>query len=144
MSQDGSERGKRCLAGIESDLIKAEEAFADADARFKKAELDRQTALETINKHQIEMDNFISDMRQHSVPGTKWHPSQSASGDTLELHNEDMVRPEPREEPGDLALSSEENKRLLSKDFSKARETKESANERGDDPVLKVVSGKSG
>lgn len=141
MSQNERERGNRCLAGIESDLIKAEEAFADADARFKKAEIDRQTALETINKHQIEMDNFISEMRQHSVPGTKWHPSADAPGDTLELHREDMVRPEAREEPADLALSSEENKRLLSKDFSSA---KESAQDRSDDPVLKVVSGKSG
>lgn len=139
MSQDGNAGGKRCLAGIESDLMKAEEAFIDADTRFKKAELDRQAALETINKHQIEMDNFISEMRQHSVPGTKWHPSQDGAGDTLELHNEDIVRTESREEPVDLALSSEENKRLLGSEFSDA---KEPVNARGDDPVLKVVSGK--
>ena len=139
MNQDGYAGGKRCLAGIESDLLKAEEAFIDADTRFKKAELDRQAALETINKHQIEMDNFISEMRQHSVPGTKWHPSQQAESDTLELHNEYIVSPEPREEPADLALSSEENKRALGSEF---RDTKQPLNERGDDPVLKVVSRK--
>ena len=140
MNQDGSARGTRCLAGIESDLMKAEEAFVDADTRFKKAELDRQAALETINKHQIEMDNFIAEMRQHSVPGTKWHPSQDDNGaDTLELHNEDIVRGEPRDEPVDLALSSEENKRLLESEF---KDAKEPVRERSDDPVLKVVSGK--
>ena len=67
-----SEQGKRAIADIESDLLKAEEVFVDADARLKKAERDRRMALDKINKHQMELDEAIEALRQRSIPGSKW------------------------------------------------------------------------
>ena len=72
MTEKKAEQAKRTIADIENDLLKAEEVFADADARLKKAERDRRTALDTVNKHQMEFDEAISALRQRSIPDSKW------------------------------------------------------------------------
>lgn len=71
---DGSEapRRGRTLAAIESDLLKAQEAFADADTCAKEAERDRCDALDSINRNQAEFDKVVDGLRQRSVPGSKW------------------------------------------------------------------------
>lgn len=138
MNQDKARNGGRNLASIESDLLSAEQAFLDADERYKKAESDRLKALDTINKHQMELDNFISELRELSVPGTRWHPDGTETIDTLQLHREDIVAEEMRETEN-TDLTSAETKQKLAKDFSRLRASNSS---NSDDPVLKVVSGK--
>lgn len=72
MIGNGATVGMRGLAAIESDLYKATEAFADANARLQEAERDRNSALETIDRHQTEFDEAIAQLRQRSTPGSKW------------------------------------------------------------------------
>lgn len=133
--------GGRKLAEIEIDLLKAEEAFADADARFKKAQHDRRAALNLIDKHQVEMDECFLEMRQRSVPGTKWRQETGAAEEPLELHSEDIISDAARTAPTDARLTSESTKAAIKKDFDRL---KSSASSAGDDPVLKVVSGPRG
>lgn len=142
MSENGNQRGKTCLAGIENNLLKAEEAFADADARFKEAERDRRAALETINMHQSEMDEAIAELRQHSFPGTKWRIEHGGNEEALELHSEDIVKEEDQSVPSDdVELTSEATKKAFTKDFELL---KASAHPRDEDPVLKVVASPKG
>jgi hypothetical protein len=65
-------QGVRALAEIESDLLKAEAAFVDADKRLEKAERDRCAAIETINRHQTEFDAAVSGLRLRSTAGSRW------------------------------------------------------------------------
>lgn len=65
-------QGARALAEIESDLFKAEAAFADADKRLAEAERDRSAAVDTINQHQTEFDIAVSGLRLRSTAGSKW------------------------------------------------------------------------
>ena len=131
----GRERG---LAEIEKDLLKAEDAFADADARFKKAQHDRRESLNMIDKFQVEIDECYLDLRQRSVPGTKWRKEVGEAGEALELHTEDIVSGEARDALVEEQLVSESSKEALSKDFDRLRN---STSSKADDPVLKVVSG---
>lgn len=133
--------GGRKLAEIEIDLLKAEEAFADADARFKKAQHDRRAALNLIDKHQVEMDECFLEMRQRSVPGTKWRQEAGMADETLELHSEDILSDVSRNASTEARLTSEMTNAAIKKDFDLL---KASANSAGDDPVLKVVSGPRG
>lgn len=132
---------KRGLAGIEADLLKAEEAFADADARFKEAEQDRRAALETINLHQREMDEAFAELRKLSIPGTRWRSEQAGGEEPLELHSEDIVTDGRRVTAGEASLTSEATKKAFAKDFELL---KASAKARNDDPVLKVVASPKG
>jgi hypothetical protein len=91
MSGNGSHRGERALAQIEGDLLKAEAAFADADARLKEAQRDRDAALETINQHQIEFDHGVSDLRKRSTPGSRWNPGRASPEDALIVDAELMT-----------------------------------------------------
>lgn len=134
-----AESGKaRCLAQVETDLIKAEDAFADADARLKAARADRAAAIELINDHQREMDSLIADMRRRSVPGTKWHPEGVDESEPLELGHDNVVTDDTRDTQSEDALVSREKKEEVSRNF--ARLNSKSAPD-GDDPVLKVVYG---
>ncbi len=83
MSGNGSRRGERALAQIEGDLLQAEAAFTDADMRLKEAQRDRDSALETINQHQIEFDRGVAEMRQRGTPGSRWNPGARSAEDAL-------------------------------------------------------------
>lgn len=141
MSKNQAQQGGRNLVEIETGLLSAENAFADADARFKDAERDRRTALEMINKHQIEIDNFISEMHQRSMPGTKWRQELEEIDETLELHSQDIVAEQVRNATADKILTSEKTNEGIAKDFDRLRAT---AHSKGDDPVLRVVVGPRG
>lgn len=91
------------IAQIESDLIKAEAAFADADSRLKQAERDRRSAIDTINNCQIEFDKAVARLRERSVPGSKWHPEMEQAemerpDDTLILQPENIAQDETAQE----------------------------------------------
>lgn len=144
MTSETRLRTARNLAGIEGDLVAAEQAFEDADSRFRKAKTDRQNALENINKHQVELDKFISELRQSSVPGTVWSPQPleaEAIEEALELHREDIVADDANDDSAEEGLTSSEAKKALAKDFKRLRE---SSTVRDEDPVLKVVAGPRG
>ena len=95
-----SRLGERALAEIESDLLKAEAAFADAYKRLEEAERDRCAAIETINRHQTEFDTAVSGLRLRSTAGSRWRlemgqpeaaimlQGDSASDDALVLKEE--------------------------------------------------------
>lgn len=87
MSATAIHHDLRSLAQIESDLIKAEETFADADARCKEAERERLEAFDKLNVHQAELDDAIARLRQRSIPGSKWRPEAetAAAAPILEL-----------------------------------------------------------
>lgn len=128
----------RCLAQVENDLIKAEDAFADADSRLNAARRDRAAAIELINDHQREMDSLIADMRRRSVPGTKWHPEGVEEGEPLELGRESIVPDDTEDTRPSSSLVSREKKDEVSRKFARL---KRKAEPEGDDPVLKVVYG---
>lgn len=74
---------RRNFADIESDLLKAQANYADANKRLEAALQERAEALASINAYQEEFDTGISSLRKSSVPGTRWH---DGSGDhELEL-----------------------------------------------------------
>lgn len=141
MSGNDGQNGGRTLAEIENDLHRAEEAFADADARYKKAQQDRRAALNTIDKHQVELDECILELRQRSVPGTKWRQELGEVYETLELHSEDIVSEGSRSAGAEPGLTSDSTRKALGKDFDRLRAT---TNLGSDDPVLKVVAGPRG
>lgn len=91
MSGNDVQRGRRALAEIESDLLKAGEAFAEADTRLKEAECDRLAAIESIDKCQMEFDEAVAELRQGSIPGTKWHPEIQETADILILQPENVA-----------------------------------------------------
>ena len=137
MSEGTPLRNGRCLAEIENNLREAEQAFADADARYKQAENDRRVAVETINQHQAEIDDAVRQLRELSIPGTRWSAGSAHQDEPLVLHSEDIVskRSQPPTQADDLA--STETKQAISRDLERLRNT---ADEDESDPVLKVVA----
>jgi len=119
MNADGINQGTRSLAQIENDLLKAEEAFADADARCKEAELQRRAAFDKLNKHQTELDETIAALRQRSIPGSKWHPEASAASAALFLEPEDMVEVEA--ESNRSSLTSTDADKSAAAEFDRLR-----------------------
>ncbi|QIG53182.1 hypothetical protein G6N82_02550 [Altererythrobacter sp. BO-6] len=141
MNDENTQTGARSLAEIESDLLKAEKAFLDADSRFRKAQQDRRAALSTIDKHQDELDECLLALRQRSVPGTKWCLELGQADETLDLHSEDIVSEISAGGFDGAELVSDATRKAAKKDFDILR-TSASAN--GEDPVLKVVSTSKG
>jgi hypothetical protein len=84
MDGNGFLRGGRALAQIESDLLKAEADFAEADDRLKEAERDRDLALDTINQHQLEFDEAVAELRQRSTVGSNWKLDMEMAEDFAE------------------------------------------------------------
>lgn len=128
----------RTLADIEADLIRAEQAFADADARYKTAQQDRRLALSTIDQHQDELDDCLLRMRQKSVAGTKWCRALEKGEEPLELHSDDMVSEAARASQAASGDGPSSAEKAAARSFDLLRA---SANAKADDPVLKVVSG---
>lgn len=141
MSEGHTQKGVRSLAEIESDLIKAEEAFRDADTRFRKAQQDRRAALSTIDKHQDELDECLLSLRQRSVPGTKWCLELGKAEETLDLQSEFIVSEIVSSGSTEPDLASEATNNSVRKDFDILRKSAKTAS---DDPVLKVVSASKG
>lgn len=137
MTKENSVRSGRCLAEIESNLREAENAFADADARYRQADQDRQTAVETINQHQAEIDDAVRQLRDLSIPGTHWSAASSQEGEPLVLNSGDMLSREKQKAEPAGNLSSQETKRVIARDLERLRT---SADPDADDPVLKVVT----
>jgi hypothetical protein len=75
----------RTLAQIEADLLTAEASYNDAVARLRDAERDLRSALETINKHQGEIDGAIESLRQRSPEGSSWRGPTGANKAALPL-----------------------------------------------------------
>jgi hypothetical protein len=88
MSGDEISQGRRTIATIEGDLLKAEAAFSEADTRLKQAESDYRNALDKINKYQAEIDGTVADWRQRSVTGSKWRLATGKAEDVLILQPE--------------------------------------------------------
>jgi multidrug resistance efflux pump len=82
--------GLRSVAEIESELLKAEAAYADANTRLKSAEQERQAALDSINQHQAEFDRAAEELRRRSAPSSKWGAGFSQGGE-LSLKSEDEL-----------------------------------------------------
>lgn len=118
--------GERSLALIESDLLKAEAKFAEADARLKEAQRDRVAALDTINKHQTEFDEAVAELRQRSTPGSKWKHAKIDFEQTVIAQDEDM--------PEDARTRSAS----LDPDASKPGRIKTLRRSIDDSPLLKI------
>lgn len=138
MNENEASLSGRALADIESDLVKAEKAFVDADARFTQAERDRRTALDTINKHQTELDSAISELRQRSIAGSRWDLDVGEEEDTLNLQPEDIVEDEDENESKPDSLLSRDTKQVLAADFERLRASTQGQDR---DTVLKVAVG---
>jgi peptidoglycan hydrolase CwlO-like protein len=82
--------GLRSVSEIESDLLKAEAAYADANTRLKSAEQERQSALDSINQHQTEFDRAAEELRRRSAPSSKWGAGLHQDGE-LSLKSEDEL-----------------------------------------------------
>lgn len=72
MEANNSVPRSRLLAQIENDLVTAEEAYAEADARFRQAQRDLDAALTAINKHQTELDGAMARLRERSPAASTW------------------------------------------------------------------------
>lgn len=90
MGKQDADASRRSLADIESDLLRAETAYGDADSRMILAERERQTALQTINRHQAELDAALATLRQRSTPGSRWRPGDQPE-EVLSLGSEDEL-----------------------------------------------------
>lgn len=134
MTEGITARNGRCLAGIESDLREAEQAYADADARYIEAENDRRAAIEAINRHQSEMDHAVGQLRQYSIPGTHWNSGPAAGEQPLELDTRDILARESKAALSSENLTSGSTAKAAARGFDRLRESDAS------DPVLKVVA----
>lgn len=98
----------RALAQIEAELLKAEAAYIDADTRLREAERDRQSALDTINSHQVEFDQAVAELRRRSTPGSRWREQLTHPGDPLELGPESIAEePYPTVRPALKSVASD-------------------------------------
>lgn len=133
MSATDAPQGKLTLTQIEADLLEAEAAFADADNRLRRAERDRQTALDNINRHQALFDQAIDEIRMRSTPGSTWQREVKAESLPLILSDADAVDHGPAMSPVKAASVSAEFRRL-----------KEIAEPNSGDPILKVALARGG
>ncbi|MBV1689199.1 hypothetical protein KRR38_16335 [Novosphingobium sp. G106] len=79
----------RSLAQIESDMVAAEAAYAEAEERLKQAQQDRDAALASIDRHQSELDAAVSRLRQRSPAGSHWKGRAADAAAVLMLDHED-------------------------------------------------------
>lgn len=139
MNSDETSQGERTLATLECDLLKAEEAFAEANTRLKRAESDRRNALETINKHQAEIDEVITALRLRSVTGSNWSRAASKAENALILHP--VAKTKDAKNPNEAELASEVTEETVA---SYIKSVTDDARTKHNDPSLKVLSGNRG
>lgn len=94
MKANDPAQGSRGLAQIESDMIAAETAYAEAENRLRQAQRDRDAALAAINQHQSELDAAVTRMRERSPVGSAWKAGGDDSETVLMLEHEDSSREE--------------------------------------------------
>lgn len=129
----------RSLAAIAEDLIESEKMFADADARWKKAQADRLAALEKINQHQLEIDDLVERLRNRSLPGTRWYRGAEENDRTLEVSVDQIVADSSRqsdEGQGKKLLTLKETEKAIAENFERLRGASMA---QANDPVLKVA-----
>lgn len=144
MQQYEGKPGDRSLAVVAQELTEAEKIYADADARWKKAQADRLEALQKINDHQAEIDDLVEKLRKRSIPGARWYREAEEYRDTLEVSLDDVVveaaaKDWDRQEKPLLRSKSAEDE--LAENFHRLRKV---SSAQGDDPVLKVAYGSKG
>lgn len=88
MKANNAAPDSRSLAQIESDMIAAEKAFAEAEERLKQAKRDSDAALSAINQHQSELDAAVARLRERSPAGSAWKGAGSDVA-VLMLEHED-------------------------------------------------------
>ena len=133
---NGNDAG-RTLAKIESDLREAEEAFAEADARLEEAKSERSTALGKINKHQLEIDCAIAELRQRSVAGSKWSIAKEKTEGDLVLQEDDIVDDKPNSNDSKLNSAATANTVLTHIEHLRSH-----THSQDSDPVLKIANPK--
>lgn len=94
MEANNSMQRPRTLAQIESDMVTAEEAYAEAEERFKQAQLDRDAALAAINQHQSELDEAITRLRDRSPAASLWQGKSDGAAAVLMLEHEESSQAE--------------------------------------------------
>lgn len=114
MTANEPRNGGRTLAQIESDLLEAEAAFGDADHRLKDADRDRRAAIDAINKHQVEFDEAVTELRRRSAAGSRWRLEMESPEDALILQPADIAVDTNASERPRIASVSEEFDRLKS------------------------------
>lgn len=139
MNGNGAQHNSRAVAEIESDLLKAEEAFADADNRVKEAERDRRTALDTINNCQMEFDKAIAELRQRSAAGSKWHLEMGGGEKALILKPEDIGEHEIASQRSNEASVVEQFDRLRAAAQSEGDEGPQSEGCASESPGFRIV-----
>jgi hypothetical protein len=108
----------RSLAQIESDMIAAEAAFAEAENRLKQAQRDRDGALAAINRHQSELDGAVARLRERSPAGSGWKGQTGDAAVVLMLEHEDSSPEEAallhaaEDEPAEPAKTADEGDTL--------------------------------
>lgn len=131
----------RSLAAIAEELIESEKMFADADARWKKAQADRLAALEKINQNQLEIDDLVERLRNRSLPGTRWYRGSTESNETLEVTLDEVVAENVRHDmeiEGKPLLTSKEAEKALADNFNRLRGASVA---QANDPILRVAYG---
>jgi hypothetical protein len=139
MERRDGKPNNRSLATIAEDLIESEKMFADADARWKKAQADRLAALEQINRHQHEIDDLVETLRNRSLPGTRWYRGSGARDHALEVSLDQVVTDGVRQDDesgGAHLLTLKETEKALAENFQRLRRASIA---QADDPVLKVA-----
>lgn len=135
MDGDDTSKTRRTLAMVESDLLKSEEAFSEADTRLKQAERNRRAALDAINRYQGEIDEAIAALRQRSVAGSNWSRTTRKAEDALILQSEDIAEVESNSSEPNLASVS-----AADSVASHIEQLKTYARARDGDSLIKVVS----
>ena len=92
MQENDTPLERLSLARIESDLLEAEAAYNDADARIREAERDRDAALERINNCQRKFDSAVKALRQRSIPASSWGLQPQTPEATLILQPEQIAK----------------------------------------------------
>ena len=75
----------RPLGEIETELLKSEQEYAEADEALRKAKMAREGALESIISCQLELDEAVAQLRSVATPGSRWHSEQRNSPNVLNL-----------------------------------------------------------
>jgi hypothetical protein len=89
MKPNNPTQSSRSLAQIESDMIAAEAAYAEAENRLNQAQRDRDAALAAINRHQSELDAAVGRLRERSPAGSVWKGKGGSAAGVLMLEHED-------------------------------------------------------
>jgi len=106
MNDETTQQNRRALSQIESDLIKAEDEFVDADKRVKRAERDRDQALEKMSLYQTEIDDAVAALHKRGIAGTKWGRETARIEDSLILSPDDRIKDSTPSKPAGASFKT--------------------------------------